>query len=481
MKILNKYILKSFLTPFLATFLIILFVLIMQALWLQFDKIAGKGIDIVIIFKFLGYIALMMVPTALPIAILLSSIMALGNLAENYEFAAIKSAGISLQRLIRPLVILMIVLSSLNFLFLNYIFPYASLRSKNLIYNMKMKEPGLALVAGTFNTEIPGYSIKFKEKYGPENNFLKDVLIYEIKSNSVNNKVITAEKGEIVSEEGSRYLTLVLENGFYNEEIINKKSTRRQRDKVPAIKAHFDRYKINIDVSSIGNFDPDDVKYKSGKEMLSLNQLQYYVDSLDEPFHKFVENRAIRTYKVLRGNKLVKDTAISKYNLKTDILNNFNDEDKSSIINNATTFVSSNLDNISSFKETLMNKQKIINAYDTEYHKRLAFSVACLVLFFIGTPLGSIIRKGGFGLPMIMAIIIFVIYFFISTLGKNMAESNTISPFLGGWLASFVLLPFGVFLMIRATKDKGIFNVDTFMQPITNFFNKIFKIDNNKS
>ncbi len=480
MKILNKYILKNFLAPFLATFLIILFVLIMQALWLQFDKIAGKGIDIVIIFKFLGYIALMMVPTALPIAILLSSIMALGNLSENYEFAAIKSAGISLQRLIRPLVILMFVLSSLNFLFLNYIFPYASLKSKNLIYNMKMKEPGLALVAGTFNTEIPGYSIKFKEKYGPENNFLKDVLIYEIKSNSVNNKVITAEKGEIVSEEGSRYLTLVLENGFYNEEIINRKSTRKQRDKVPAIKAHFDRYKINIDVSSIGNFDPDDVKYKSGKEMLSLNQLQYYVDSLDEPFHKFVENRAIRMYKVLRGNKLVKDT-IAKYNLKTDVLANFNDEDKSLIISNATTFVSSNLDNISSFKETLMNKQKIINAYDTEYHKRLAFSVACLVLFFIGTPLGSIIRKGGFGLPMIMAIIIFVIYFFISTLGKNMAESNTISPFLGGWLASIVLLPFGVFLMIRATKDKGIFNVDAFMQPITNFFKKIFKIDNNKS
>lgn len=480
MKILNKYILKSFLAPFLATFLIILFVLIMQALWLQFDKIAGKGIDIVIIFKFLGYIALMMVPTALPIAILLSSIMALGNLAENYEFAAIKSAGISLQRLIRPLVVLMIILSSLNFLFLNYIFPYASLKSKNLIYNMKMKEPGLALVAGTFNTEIPGYSIKFKEKYGPENNFLRDVLIYEIKSNSVNNKVITAEKGEIVSEEGSRYLTLVLENGFYNEEIINKKNTRKQRERVPAIKAHFDRYKINIDVSSIGDFDPDDVKYRSGKEMLSLNQLHYYVDSLDEPYHKFVENRAIRMFKILRGNKLVKDT-IEKFDLNTNVLENFNDEDKSLIINNATTFVTSNMDNISSFKETLMNKQKIINAYDTEYHKRLAFSVACLVLFFIGTPLGSIIRKGGFGLPMIMAIIIFVIYFFISTLGKNMAESNTISPFLGGWLASIVLLPFGVFLMIRATKDKGIFNVDAFMQPITNFFNKLFKIDNKKS
>ena len=178
---MNRYILKSFLGPFLATFFVILFVLIMQALWLQFDNIAGKGIGLVVILKFLGYMALMMVPTALPVAILLSSIMALGSLAENYEFAAVKSAGISLQRFIRPLVMLMFVMSIANFLFLNYIFPYASLKSKNLIYNMKMKEPGLALVPGTFNTEIPNYSIKFDEKYGKDENFLKNVLIYELR------------------------------------------------------------------------------------------------------------------------------------------------------------------------------------------------------------------------------------------------------------------------------------------------------------
>ena len=212
---MNRYILERFLAPFLATFFIILFVLIMQTLWLQFDKIAGKGIGMVIILKFLGYMSLMMVPTALPVAILLSSIMALGAMAENYEFAAVKSAGISLQRFVRPLIVLMLALSIANFLFLNYVFPYASLKSKNLIYNMKMKEPGLALVPGTFNTEIPNYSIKFDEKYGKDENLLKEVIIYELKANTVNNKVITARKGEIVSEEGSRYLTLVLEDGYY--------------------------------------------------------------------------------------------------------------------------------------------------------------------------------------------------------------------------------------------------------------------------
>lgn len=480
MKILNKYILKSFLIPFLATFFIILFVLIMQALWLEFDKIAGKGISFVIIFKFLGYIALMMMPTALPIAILLSSIMALGTMAENYEFAAVKSAGISLQRFITPLILLMVVMSFLNFLFLNYVFPYASLKSKNLVYNMKMKEPGLALVPGTFNNEIPGYSIKFDEKYGEEENLLKNVLIYEMKSSNVNNKAITAERGEIVSEEGSRYLTLVLYDGYYYEDMIGKRNTRGNRKRVPFSKAHFDEYKVNIDVSTIGNFDPDDLKYKNGKEMLSLKQLDYYIDSLEMPYRKYVNNSALRIYKVLRGSYLFQDT-INRSDLEPVILDNFDEEGKENVTNYALILVEGNLENISNSKNSIINKQKIINSYGAEYHRRLAFAVACLVLFFIGAPLGSIIRKGGFGLPMILAIFIFVIYFFIATLGKNMAGSNSVSPFLGGWLATFVLLPFGLFLMIRATKDKGIFNLDAFLQPIVNFFQKIFfKLNKNK-
>lgn len=474
MKILNKYILKSFLGPFVATFLIILFVLIMQALWLQFDKIAGKGISLVIILKFLGYMALMMVPTALPIAILLSSIMALGSMAENYEFAAVKSAGISLQRFIRPLIILMVVLSFANFLFLNYVFPYASLKSKNLIYNMKMKEPGLALVPGTFNTEIPNYSIKFEEKYGENDNLLKNVLIYVLKANSVNNKVITAKKGEIVSEEGSRYLTLVLEDGYYAEDMIRKKKAIETRKRAPYTKAHFDKYEVNIDVSNIGDFDPDDVKYKTGKEMLSLKQLDFFIDSLQAPFDEFVSNRSQRVNKTLRANLLTKDTVEGDV-LKPEILDNFDAKNKKIILENSLIMMKGNLENMRSFRETLKDKRKVINGYNVEFHKRIAFSVACLVLFFVGTPLGSIIRKGGFGLPMIIAITIFVIYFFISTFGKNMAESNKVSPFFGGWLATFILLPFGVLLMIRATNDKGIFNLDAFLQPAVNLFNKVFK------
>jgi lipopolysaccharide export system permease protein len=175
MRILDKYIIKSFLKPFLATFFIVLFVLVMQILWLAFEDIAGKGIDIFFILKFLFYTSMIAAPQALPIGVLLSSIMALGNLSENYEFAAAKSAGISLQRLVRPLIVLTILISFINFLFLNNLYPYATFKQKNLYVNIKKQKPALALIPGGFNTEIPGYHIKFNEKYGEDDNLLKDI------------------------------------------------------------------------------------------------------------------------------------------------------------------------------------------------------------------------------------------------------------------------------------------------------------------
>src|SRR5210317_198936 len=219
----------------------------MQSLWLAFDEIAGKGIDIFFILKFLGYLALMLTPTALPIGILLSSIMALGNLSENYEFAAIKSAGVSLKRVIRPLIILTLFLSCLNFVFLNNIYPWATLKQKNLYLNMKKKKPALALVPGVFNTEIPGFTIKFDEKYGEEENLLKNVQISDLSAGKGNIKKITAEKGEISTEEGSKYMTLTLENGNYYEEHVKNIMLPKDKAKMPASKATFNTYTINID------------------------------------------------------------------------------------------------------------------------------------------------------------------------------------------------------------------------------------------
>jgi len=474
MKILNRYILKSFLVPFLTTFLIILFVLVMQTLWLQFDKIAGKGISLVLILKFLGYIAQMMTPTALPIAILLSSIMALGSLSENYEFAAVKSAGISLGRFIRPLVVLMVVLSGLNFLFLNYAFPTAAFKFKNLLLDMQKTKPALALIPGTFNTEIPGYSIKFSEKYGEDKNLLKDVHIYaDLDRGTANNKVIKAEKGKILSEDGSKYMTLVLENGYHYEELIPKNRSYQKSQRMPFTKAYFKELTINIDISKLGNFEES--QYKEDREMLSLNQLGYYTDSLKVPYDEFIRNKAVELYN-RGGVKEMYSDSLFKKELNPLVLSNFDTIGKIAVLDNALAATERTRGDLENFKRAFKVKQKLLNVYNTEYHRRLAFSIACLVLFFIGAPLGSIIRKGGFGLPMILAILIFVIYYFVSTLGRNMAHSSSLTAAFGGWLATMVLLPLGLLLMRRATQDKGIFNVDLFLQPITDFFGRLLKV-----
>jgi len=446
----------------------------MQMLWLQFDKIAGKGIGLAHIFKFLGYLAQMQVPLALPIAILLSSIMALGTLSENYEFAAVKSAGISLQRFIRPLVILMIVLSGLNFLFLNYAFPRAAFKFKNMLVDMQKTQPALALIPGTFNTDIPGYSIKFAEKYGEDENLLKDVHIYyDLNKGKANTKVIKAKNGEITTEEGSKYMTLVLKDGFHYEELPEKKGSYGQHQNMSATKAHFDEHIVNIDVSVMSSMDAKD--YKEDREMLSLKQLNYYTDSLKPPYDKYIATKA-KNFISRAGIKTMINDSLDYSELDKNILENYDTLKKVTVLNNAIDLSRRSLDDIQGFRTVLKKRQKFLNVYNTEYHRRLAFSLACLVLFFIGAPLGSIIRKGGFGFPMILAIIVFVIYFFISTLGKNMSHSSTMTSALGGWLSTIILLPFGILLMIRATKDKGIFNIDLFLQPFTNFFKKLFKI-----
>lgn len=373
----------------------------------------------------------------------------------------------------------MILLSGLNFLFLNYAFPRAAFKFKNMLLDMQKTQPALALVPGTFNTEIPGYSIKFAEKYGKDDNLLRDVHIYyDLNKVSANSKVIKAKNGKISTEEGSKYMTLVLNDGYHYEEMPTTRKTYVEQQRMPATKAHFDEYIVNIDISTLSNINTRD--YKEDREMLSLKQLSYYTDSLKLPYDEYIASKA-NNFLIRTGIKTMAKDSTNFSNLNKDILENYDSIKRIAIVKNAINLAKRATDDIKGFKTVLKGKQKFLNVYNTEFHRRLAFSFACLVLFFIGAPLGSIIRKGGFGFPMILAITIFVIYFFISTLGKNMAHSSTITPVLGGWLSSIILLPFGFLLMKRATKDKGIFNVDLFLLPLTNFFKKLFKIKESNS
>ena len=475
MKILDKYILKTFLTPFVATFLIVLFVLVMQILWQTFENIAGKGISLPFILKFLYYTTLIITPQALPIAVLLSSIMALGSLGENYEFAAAKSAGISLQRLVRPLVFLTLILSGINFLFLNNVFPYATLKQKNLYLNIKKKKPAMALVPGSFNSDIPGYQIKFEEKYGEEKNLLRKVLIYDLTGNKGNQKVITAERGKIISAEGSRYMTFILYNGYYYEEHVKSARSSLKRKKMAASNATFDEYEFNIDISAVsGDGDLDKENHTKNHMMLSLNQLKDTIPDLKSSYDEILKLKSKNIYSSVSAKELYKyPDSLKTKDLDSNVLENFDLQNKIRILNSATTKTSRALTSIKNNMTSIKWKRKTLNFFDTEFYNRIAFSLSCLILFFIGAPLGSIIRKGGFGLPMILAIAVYVVYFFGNTFGRNLAEESSISAFLGSWIAVIIMVPIGILLTRRATRDKGLFNINAFTQPITNFFKNL--------
>ena len=476
MKILDRYILKTFLVPFAATFLIVLFVLVMQVLWQTFENIAGKGISLHFIFKFLYYTTLIITPQALPIGVLLSSIMALGNLGENYEFAAAKSAGVSLQRLVRPLFFLTIILSGINFLFLNNIYPYAVLKQKNLYLNIKKKKPAMALVPGSFNSDIPGFQIKFDEKYGEEENLLKKVLIYDLTGGNGNQKVITAEKGKIVSEEGSRYMTLILYDGFYYEEHVKSAKTSLKKKKMAASNASFKEYEFNIDISSVtGDDDLNKTNHTKNYMMLSLGQLGDTIPNLKASYYETLLIKSKNIYAATAAKELYAypDSLKSK-NIDSNIIENFDLDNKINILNTAASKTGRALSSLKNNASSIKWKRKNLNFFDTEYYNRIAFSLSCLILFFIGAPLGSIIRKGGFGLPMILAIAIYVTYFFSNTFGKNLAEESSISAFWGAWIAALIMVPLGILLTRRATKDKGLFNIDIITRPILNFLQKLF-------
>jgi len=353
------------------------------------------------------------------------------------------------------------------------VFPYATLKQKNLTNNIKKKTPALALISGSFNSEIPNYQIKFDEKYGEEKNLLKKVLIYDLSSKKGNKKIITAEKGKIISEEGSKYMTLVLYDGYYHEEHIPKRRNINSMKKMPASNATFKEYTFNIDISTFTDDDLDDEKYTKSYNMLSLGQLKDTIPAMKLSYDEYLTSKSKSIYIKINAKELYKqEDSLSLMKFKPEVLNNFNLSGKVSVLNSAINNVKNSNKNVKTDKKSIQWKRKILNLYDIEFHNRIAISLSCLILFFIGAPLGSIIRKGGFGLPMILAIIIYVIYFFVNTFGRNLAEESSLSAFIGSWVSSIIMVPFAYFLTRRASKGMGLFNIDVFLHPLTKFIKK---------
>ena len=416
------------------------------------------------------------IPLVLPLSVLLASIMTFGNLAENYEFAAMKSAGISLQRAMKSLTIFILFLSVLAFVFANNVIPYAEYKFINFRKNIAQRKPAMAIAEGQFS-EIGFYTIKVDKKSGENGNHLTGITIHKksLRGDGVRT-VIKAKDGDLISNENSNILKLVLNDGYYYEDIIPKKY--EDRNKIPFAKASFKKDVINLDLSIL-NGNQSDQNITNTTTMLNIKELNYTIDSLHKIYNRdvvsFAENIHQRVGLFNINNSILPP---KKEKVKTDLLSLLNASDKLQILQFASSTVTNTLFSIDSSKDEMKNKQKIINSHFIAFYEKFVVAFACLMMFFIGAPLGAIIRKGGIGLPIVFAVLIFITFHFINTFGKRLAEENGISPFFGTWMSSFVLTPLAILLTYRATNDIGLINIDSILQPFQKLFQKLFPSQN---
>ncbi len=444
----------------------------MLFLFKYIDDLIGKGFEWYVILKLLFYAAATNVAMALPLAILLSSIMTFGNLGENYELVAIKSAGISLQRAMAPLFILITALGIGAFYFSDYMLPVANLKMGSLLYDVREQKASFLIEEGVFNNSIPGYSIRV-EKKEKDGQILKDIVIYDQSKGQGNTNILMAKEGEMYKTDDGNYLILRLKNGVRYEESQGK-SGYNPRQQLTRLR--FKETEQKFDLSSFQFKREDENLFKGNYQMLNIKQLQSNKDSVNrindslkndvfkdiKPYHKIYY--ATQNYK---SAQLYKGLNFKKEGVFAGV-----DSSKKDVI------LSTALDNVNMLKEALQtsinvtkDNTTIIRRYIIEYNRKFTLAVSCLVLFFIGAPLGAIIRKGGLGLPVVVSVLFFLVYHIISTVGEKSVKVGNMNPILGMWMAIFILTPVGLFLTYKATIDSALFDVDVYK----NLYKKLFK------
>jgi len=478
-KKVDKFLLKSFIGPLIFTFFIVLIILILQFLWMYVDELAGKGLDFKILSELLYHFALTFVPTALPLGILLASLMTFGNMGEFSELSALKSSGIPLQRIMLPLMILIGFIAIISFFFSNNVLPYSTEKARTLLWDIRRKKPDINIQAGTFYNGVPDFSIKITAK-NPATNRLDNLIIYDHRERRGNYAVILADSGYMKLTSDQTGLIMTLYNGYgYNE--LEEKNVNPSLRKYPSRQDYFKEQSIVIPLTGFDLQRSDEGLFKTGPAMLNISQLTYTIDSLNKKYvaklnNEFKDFKNIKLY-VVRNLKVKKPDQKSAAETKS-VIRKFDTKalfDSLPVLEKRTVLAKA----ISSLKEgnnILIEKNesqhfeiKTIKKYEVEWNKKLTMSFACLVFFFIGAPLGAIIRKGGLGTPAVISIFFFVIYYVISISGQKLVEEDVVGTFTGMWAASYILLPIGIFLTYKATTDSVILNIETYLM----FFNKV--------
>lgn len=470
MKKIHLLILQAFIRPFLVTFCIVMFVLLMLFLFKYIDDLIGKGLEWHKILELLGYQCIIQLTMALPLSMLLSSIMTFGNLGESYELVAIKAAGMSLRKAMTPLFVLVGLFAAGAFVFSDYALPVVNLKWGTMLLDVRNKKADFLIKPGVFNNTIPGYSIRAKSK-SEDGTVLYDLMIYDHNNSSKANNVVLAKEGYMHNSADNQYMLLILKDGVRYED-SRVKNAKRYDDRQQFTRFRFEESTQKFSMESFADPKTDASLFKSHHQMLNLRQLRHYSDSnriqLDSIGRviaretKHHVNYFSSYYRQHDGaapsqsGRYVSANYDSVYNLGVG------SPEYRSIISSA-------LSQVSYVKDVARNRsmeykifaEKDIR-YDIEWHRKFTLAVSCLLLFGIGAPLGAIIRKGGLGLPVVMAIIFFLIYHVIFTISEKAAKDGSLEPFWGMWMAIIVLTPLAVFLTYKSTTDSALFDVDQY-------------------
>lgn len=455
---LSILLLRSYAGPFLITFLVAMFIFEMQFIWLYVDDLMGKGLGLGIILKLLVYASARIVNMALPLAILMSSIMTLGALSENNELTAMKSAGISLFRIMRPLVVFTAVLALVSFLFANNIWPIANLKFRTLLYSIVQQRPALNLENGVFYNGIEGISIRVMQK-NTESGELKDVLIYDHRGpGRGNTTVIRAKSGTMGQTKDKRFLILTLRDGFSYDE---QDEDRRKEKRFPLIRGEFDEMVLRLDLSSFAFNRNDEEIFRNSYEMMTASQLRQAIDSLRTDRDSMLTLSAMSGIQRLEVAGAQIDESVVRGTWFADSLS---EGERARVVMAAKDASRRAKDQVNRTKEDLESRNKFIRRHQVEWHRKFILGAACLVLFFVGAPLGAIIRKGGLGLPTVVALGLFIIYQLLTMAGEKMAKGGITEVWFGLWMSTLLMFPLSIWLTYKASREAVLFDRDTYLK-----------------
>jgi len=444
----------------------------MQFLWKYVDDLVGKGLSWDVIVQLLFYASWTFVPMALPLAILLASLMTFGNLGERYELVAIKAAGISLRRLMLPLVILSVMISIAAFFFSNNVLPYANLKFRSILYDVRQQKLALNIKEGVYYSDINGYVMRVDKK-SPKGGILKDIQIYDHTKGNGASMLTIADSGTMIQTSDQQYLILTLYNGYNYDEQFNSESFSKR----PFQKTRFEREDLRFDLSGFRMVRTDEELFKKNYMMLNLNQLEKATDSLKLIYKQsligarngftFSFNDLKQYASDIQNKRPIADNVLKN---KKVFGKNFSKDQWAGIITMAANSARSVQSLITDTSINLKSQDEIIRKHEVEWWRKFTLSIACLILFFVGAPMGAIIRKGGLGLPLILSVLFFVLYHVISMTGEKAAKAGALDPMTGMWLSSMVLLPVGIYLTYKATTDSPLLDADAYVKVVKRFF-----------